>query len=123
MLVFLMAPLATKRAEAALTDDGDTMNARPVARTRRAPIAEQNTTVAWGWWTRRCQNQQMPYCPHGQAYVSGYNSCGRVWSCSQSYIPTDQSAGYPSYPTVPQPVPQPQYPSDSDPFNRPEYYE
>jgi len=85
----LIALFATTLAKAALIDDADPNGGGLSAHSRRVPIAKKSTTVAWGWWTRRCQSQQMPYCPYGQAYVSGYNSCGRVWSCGPSYIPNN----------------------------------
>jgi hypothetical protein len=88
-LGILIPLLATTLTKAALIDDVDATGRWSSSPLRRAPAVGNNTTVAWGWWTRRCRSHQMPNCPYGAAYVSGHDSCGPIWSCGQSYIPNN----------------------------------
>ena len=119
-LISMIAPLAVTPAEAVFVPDAEATPSSVQA--RRAQTAGKEMTLAW-WFRPSCWRRRVPNCAYGGAYVSGYDNCGAVWSCGQSYIPNSQPPGYPSYPTVPQPAPQPQYPADSNPFNPPEYSE
>lgn len=93
--VFIIANFAAMPVKAAtFTDSGASATEAGLTTSASRISPSQRGAQLALWWTRRCQSQQMPYCPYGAAYISGYNSCGRVWACGQSYIPDNSPQPY-----------------------------